>query len=1051
MLDPLTLADSPAAGEEMRLASLRRYDLLDTPPEEDFDRIAALAARLFSVPLALVTLIDRERQWFKACQGPASGAVGARETGLDLSFCVHAIASRETTVVPDLSVIPRFADHPLVAGGPRLRFYAGVPLINAEGHALGTLCLLDFHPRAFGAAERQSLQDLAATVVSAMELRRAAVVLAEREAAHRQTFHNSPLAMWVFDVETLRFLDVNETALARYGYTAEEFRAMTLCDLRPPEEIPRLLAARPGTGLTPGERGLHRHQARDGRLLWVEISAHSVEYDGRPARMVIADDVTERLEAEEALRASEQRLSLHVRQTPLAVMDCNPDFVITAWNPAAERIFGYPAPEALGQNALTLLVDDPDLRRNIREAMRAMKAGARSVNVNRTKSGTMITCEWFSTPLVDDSGRVLGFASLARDVTEETRVQEALRDTQERLGIIIANAPVILFSIDRTRTYTCCDGKGLSALGRRPHESVGRSVSEIYGDYPDVLAAVERAFTGEAFARTHEIGAAVFEVQYSPVAGADGETLSVTGVALDVTEARQSENALRRSEERLRLALSAGRLGLWDCDLKTGRLAGSEGYVALLGQTPETFDGTLESFRRSLHPEDRARMARADAAPRPAGRTEIETEYRVLWPDGTTHWLASRGVFQRDEAGDPLRISGVVLDVTDRKALEEEREALLVQTEALLAEALERADRDPLTGLPNHAAFHKRLAGEADRARRDGTPLALLLMDLDNFKFFNDAYGHSTGDDLLRQVAQVLNCGLGPVGTLSRFGGDEFALLLPGATRAEAARLAGELREAVGRVGYAPPGSPTQIPLSLSVGLSCLPDDGPSRLDLLEAADARLRVARSGGDEGGALRLRQDMAHSIEGFTLLDALVTAVDNKDRYTRSHSEDVLAYALETARALGLDARTQHVVEIAALLHDVGKIGVPDSILRKPGLLTDEEFGAVRQHPMMGAVIVGAVPGFEDTLDAVRHHHERWDGRGYPWGLRGEETPLLARLLSVADAYSAMTTDRPYRKGMEPGKALRILQEGAGTQWDPACVAAFLGSRQGKAVAP
>jgi len=145
--------------------------------------------------------------------------------------------------------------------------------------------------------------------------------------------------------------------------------------------------------------------------------------------------------------------------------------------------------------------------------------------------------------------------------------------------------------------------------------------------------------------------------------------------------------------------------------------------------------------------------------------------------------------------------------------------------------------------------------------------------------------------------------------------------------------------------------------------------------------------------------------------------------------------------TAGALGLDEATRRTVGVAALLHDVGKIGVPDQVLRKPGRLSDADFGAIRQHPLMGAIIVGAVPGLEDTLDAVRHHHERWDGGGYPGGLRGEETPLLARLMAVADAYSAMTTDRPYRKGMGAPKARRILEAGAGTQWDPACIAAFL----------
>jgi putative nucleotidyltransferase with HDIG domain len=164
--------------------------------------------------------------------------------------------------------------------------------------------------------------------------------------------------------------------------------------------------------------------------------------------------------------------------------------------------------------------------------------------------------------------------------------------------------------------------------------------------------------------------------------------------------------------------------------------------------------------------------------------------------------------------------------------------------------------------------------------------------------------------------------------------------------------------------------------------------------------------------------------------------VTAVDNKDRYTRRHSEDVMDYSLMIAREMGMDEETQDTTAVAALLHDVGKIGVPDTILRKPGKLTDDEFDAIKQHPMMGAIMVQAVPGLEETLDAVRHHH----GGGYPFGLRGEETPWMARLMAVADAFSAMTTDRPYRRGMGREKALSILEAGAGTQWDAVFVAAF-----------
>lgn len=358
------------------------------------------------------------------------------------------------------------------------------------------------------------------------------------------------------------------------------------------------------------------------------------------------------------------------------------------------------------------------------------------------------------------------------------------------------------------------------------------------------------------------------------------------------------------------------------------------------------------------------------------------------------------------------------------------------------------ATTDPLTGLCNHRAFHKRLAEEAAQAIREGQEIAVAMLDLDNFKFFNDAYGHAAGDDVLRQVTAALRRSVLPEDTIGRFGGDEFALILPlktakGMQRGQSAEdLWASLDAALSGLSFQPPGSPTVIPLTISVGVALFPADAGNYLEALELADRRLMHVKTGGGlEHPAEQLCHELTLSLSGFSMLNALVTAVDNKDRYTRRHSEDVLTYSLQIAEQLGLDPETRRTVQIAALLHDVGKIGVPDRILRKPSALTDEEFQAVQQHPFMGAIIVGAVPGFEKTLDTVRHHHERWDGNGYPFGLRGEETPFLARLVAVADAFSAMTTDRPYRKGMERGKALRILEEGAGTQWDPECIHALL----------
>ena len=378
-------------------------------------------------------------------------------------------------------------------------------------------------------------------------------------------------------------------------------------------------------------------------------------------------------------------------------------------------------------------------------------------------------------------------------------------------------------------------------------------------------------------------------------------------------------------------------------------------------------------------------------------------------------------------------------EVGERRALEEERERLL-------ADALERADHDPLTGLLNHRAFHKRFQEETDRALRQNMPLAIAVLDLDNFKFFNDAYGHLVGDDVLRQVAGLLQSCCRSYDTLARFGGDEFALLMPGTGQVETARMAERLRLRLAEAAYQPPDSDSAIPLSLSMGFSVFPDEEPSRLEALELADSRLLRVKTGAEETAeADILRRSLNDSVEGFSMLDALVTAVNNKDRYTRRHSEDVMVYSLQIAREMGLDAAAQGTLATAALLHDVGKIGVPDFVLRKPSGLTDEEIEVIKHHPVMGAVIVAAVPGLEETLDAVRHHHERWDGKGYPGGLQRLEIPFAARLMAVADAFSAMTTDRPYRKGHSASKALGFLAEGAGTQWDPDCVEAFLSAHR------
>lgn len=273
-------------------------------------------------------------------------------------------------------------------------------------------------------------------------------------------------------------------------------------------------------------------------------------------------------------------------------------------------------------------------------------------------------------------------------------------------------------------------------------------------------------------------------------------------------------------------------------------------------------------------------------------------------------------------------------------------------------------------------------------------------------------------------------------------------VVLPDTDLAQAQAVAERVQRRLEEEGFNKVQDDRTIPVKLSFGLGGFPSDGASRHEVLTIADANMYHAKT--SDSGIVRSSELQKENRElkaesSFEILDALVAAVDNKDRYTRKHSEDVTEYALWIAEELGLSEESMRVIRIAGLLHDVGKIGVPDEILRKPGRLTPEEYEVMKRHPRLGELIVSAIPGMDSIVDAVRSHHERWDGQGYPDQLGGEDIPFLGRLLAVPDAFSAMTTDRPYRKGMEWSVAIEEIKANIGTQFDPEIAAAFMVAAQ------
>jgi diguanylate cyclase (GGDEF)-like protein/putative nucleotidyltransferase with HDIG domain len=327
---------------------------------------------------------------------------------------------------------------------------------------------------------------------------------------------------------------------------------------------------------------------------------------------------------------------------------------------------------------------------------------------------------------------------------------------------------------------------------------------------------------------------------------------------------------------------------------------------------------------------------------------------------------------------------------------------------------------DPLTACLNRRGFGERVKAELDEALRRGRPVAIVLLDLDNFKGVNDVEGHAAGDELLCWVVEEIRHAVRPADAVGRLGGDEFAILAPGASYENAQEIA---RRACERLSKR---------IGATSGIACFPTDGMERDELYRQADTRLYQAKHGGAAALGAGKRE--------LSWAAALARAVDARMAVPVEHSSRVAEYAAGIAEQLGWTGQDLEDLRIAAMLHDVGKVPVPDRILQKPGPLDPAEYEEVKKHPATGADMVSRVDGVAVVSPWIRHSHENFDGSGYPQGLRGEEIPLASRILLVADAFDAMTSDRPYRAALSFEAALDQLRRNAGRQFDPRCVEAF-----------
>lgn len=829
-------------GETRRLAALKAFDILDTKSETAFDEITQLASETCGAPVAAISFIEGERQWFKSEIG-----VGLLQTSLDHSICANTIHEANLVVIEDLAGDERFEANPFVTGPLGLRFYAVARLENPDGLLLGAVCVGDVRPRPQGLTEVQSstLLALARAVMRELELRRSNKALAENTALLNGALENVDQGIVMVD-QCGDVVICNQRAIDLLDLPAEMMRAVPKF-----EDVKRWQIAR-GEFTDADPKLVHaiRHEGsnieasvyerRRPNGTFLEVRTNRLPNGGVVRTFAditarrLAED--ERRIAEERLRESEQRYRLAAHATSDAIYDWDFATDRLQWGESRLGLFGYETAQAPASGTTWLESVHPDDRATVDEEVRAFIAGREGERWEgeyrwRKADGNYAYVRDRGYLVRDASGQPLRMVGALQDLTEARRAGEALRTSEERLRLALAATGLGIWDLDFATGHLEASSEIRRILGVADDSALARE------DFLPFVHPDDRARVQAAFDPAFDEGAASVSATFRIVRATDGEVrwvelggrtlhdgggrpVRMLGTLQDITARKIAEEEVRTGGERLRLALHASNMVAWDLDLRSEHVSRSDNARALLG----IGSGPSFEFAERVHPEDRHKVELLRHCALIDGSHATEVRYRG--PGGRDIWLAIRA-----EQRDKHRLIGITFDISDRKATE----AAIWQT----------ANHDPLTGLANRALFQTRLGDALAAAEASGKGVGLLLLDLDDFKDINDTLGHAAGDQLLVETAARLMRAVGDRGTVARVGGDEFAVVLleqPGlAGIASCAEdILAALRPSFDYEGRA-------LSTRASIGVAAFPEHHRDPVELMKDADIALYRAKESG------------------------------------------------------------------------------------------------------------------------------------------------------------------------------------------------------------
>ena len=774
---------------------------------------------------------------------------------------------------------------------------------------------------------------------------------------------------------------------------------------------------------------------RDRSVFWASINIRAVrdKTGGLTRYQGFVSDISARKQAEETLRESEQRFQKMLSLIPDMVSMHDPDMKIiySNWNgfasvPEEKRVLNSKCYKTYrGYDQIC-----PDCK-----AVKVLESRKAVEEETMLPDGTWVDLRVI--PVLDQDGNVEFFVEWVRDITSIKQWEEELSAGKRLLEGIIDGVQDVLSIQYPDHSIERYNKAGYDLLGMNREQVKGRKCFELIGRNRQCEeCATQKALqTGklEQVERYVPELDMYLDCRSNPVLDDNGNVIQIVAQLRDITQQKQTENALLESEQKYRQLFEFSPISLWEQDfsgvkerLEALKARGVQDLRAYFSEHPREVQELAELVKVLNFNQATLKLYRAASKEELfAGITTIFAEesfedflYALLMIDqGEKEFFLERKHVTLD--GEPLNVNLYwsvapgheesyscvlvsIVDITERKRNEERLKYLSLH--------------DQLTGLYNRAYLENELK-RLSRSREH--PVTIMSIDVDGLKAVNDMFGHVQGDRILKLTADILQETFRASDILGRAGGDEFTALLPGTDAQAGRKIVQRIRSRVEK--YNREKQDTQLPLSLSMGMAVAGDGARDLFAVFKEADDLMYRDKLNKDV--TVRSR-----------IMRTIMAAMEERDFITHGHARRLEDLSKKLGERAGLSEKQLSDLALLAQVHDMGKVGIPDHVLFKEAPLTDEEWEIMYQHPEKGYRIARASTDLSEIADLILKHHERWDGEGYPLGLEGEEIPVECRILAIADAYDAMTSDRPYRRALARKDAIAELKRCSGTRFDP-----------------